>query len=573
MSPTEGDFALACMSVLVEELASSGLTDACVSPGSRSTPLALALHRNRDVRVHVHLDERASAFFALGLAKASGRPVALACTSGTAVAEYLPAVVEASMSRVPLLVLTADRPAELRNVGANQTIDQPGIYGRSVRHAVEAEVPGDRPEAAYWRGLATSAWWHAVTHPPQPVHVNLPFREPLVPTGETVTLDDRGSARSGMHAAPPYATSEGAFALGEIVGAHERGVIVAGSLRQAAPHVLDLSRAAAWPLLAEPTSGLRVPGALAAPTALLAHERFAAAHTPDIALQFGAAPTSRAGLSLVGASRRLVIVDPDDLVADPHRRAETRMVVGPDPLAAAVAARLEPRAPTAWHRAWLDADAAVRRAVDEILDGWIEPFEGRIARDLSAALPGDATLVVGSSMPVRDLDLFMAPREGLRVLANRGASGIDGFVSTILGVGAAGGPTVGLLGDLTLLHDVGSLLWSARRDLDAVLVVLSNGGGTIFSFLPQRELPELEELFTTPHGLDLGAVCAAAGAGHTRVDRADALVPSVERAGAAGGVHVVEVTIDAELDHRRHAEVRAAVAIALEHHSEAPSAG
>ena len=563
MTPTEGDVALACVSVLVEELVSCGLTDACVSPGSRSTPLALALRRNRDVRVHVHLDERASAFFALGLAKASGRPVALACTSGTAAAEYLPAIVEASLTRVPLLVLTADRPAELRNVGANQTIDQPGIYGRYVRSSVEAEVPGDRPEGAYWRGLATNSWWQAVAHPPQPVHVNLPFREPLVPSGEPVALGVLGPSRADLHAAPTHPTPEDALALAEVVGTHERGVIVAGSLREAAPHVLDLSRAAAWPLLAEPTSGLRLPGALAAPTVLLADERFASAHTPDAILQLGAAPTSRAGLALVAAAERLMIVDPDDLVADPHRRAESRMVVGADPLAASVAGRLEPRDTTAWHRAWLDADRAARRVVDELLDGWDEPSEGRVARDLSAALPSDATLVVGASMPIRDLDLFMAPREGLRVLGNRGASGIDGFVSTILGVSAAGGPTVGLLGDLTLLHDVGSLLWSARRGFDAVLVVPNNGGGTIFSFMPQRELPELEELFTTPHGIDLGSVCAAAGAGHERVEHSSDLVPAVKRAVGAGGVRLVEVAVDAELNRRRHAELAATVASAL----------
>lgn len=561
---TEAAVALACMGALVEGLAAHGLTDACVSPGSRSTPLALALARNGDVRVHVHLDERAAAFFALGLAKATGRPVALACTSGTASAEYLPALVEASMARVALLVLTADRPPELRGVGANQTIEQPGIYGGYVRSSLDAEVPGDRPEAEYWRGLATNAWWRAVGHPPGPVHVNIPIREPLVPTGEPPSIGTFAGARADMRSTPPNPTPEGAAALAELVGAHERGVILAGSLRQPAPHVLELSRAAAWPLLAEPTSGLRVPGALTAPTALLSDERFAAGHAPDVLLQFGAAPTSRAGLALAAAAGRLLIVDPDDLVADPHRRAESRMVVGADPLAISAAARLGPREPGAWSRAWADADAIARRVMDEALEGWWEPFEGRIARDLAAALPGGATLVVGSSMPVRDLDLFMAPRDGLRVLANRGASGIDGFVSTILGVSAARAPTVGLLGDLTLLHDVGSLLWSARRGYDAVLVVPNNGGGTIFSFLPQRELPELEQLFTTPHGLDLGAVCSAAGAGHARVGDAGELVPAVERALGAGGVHVVEVVVDAELNHRRHAEVASAVASALD---------
>lgn len=564
MTPSEADIALACMSAFVEQLVSCGLTDGCVSPGSRSTPLALALRRSPDVRIHLHLDERASAFFALGLAKASARPVVLACTSGTAAAEYLPAVVEASMTRVPLLVLTADRPAELRNVGANQTIEQPGIYGPYVRSSVDAEVPGDRPEAGYWRDLAERAWAGAVSHPPRPVHVNLPFREPLVPGPEPFELEAGEPARTGAAGGPPHPSSEDVAGLAEIIEQHERGVIVAGSLRLAGPHVLELADAARWPLLAEPTSGLRVPGALAAPAVLIADERFATTHVPDIALQLGAAPTSRAGLALVAAARRLLIVDPDDEIADPQRRAEARMRVGVDPLAVSVAGRLAERGDGPWSRAWVEADAAARRTVDDVLAGWEEPFEGRVARDLAGALPAGATLVVGSSMPVRDLDLFMAPRHGLRVLANRGASGIDGLVSTVLGVSAAGGPTVGLLGDLSLLHDVGSLLWSARRGLDAVLVVPNNGGGTIFSFLAQRDLPELEELFTTPHGLEIGAICSAAGAGHVRVDRAADLVPAVERAFAASGVHVVEVAVDAELNRRRHAEAQAAVAAALE---------
>ncbi len=568
----DGDLALACCSLLVDELVRGGLRHACLSPGSRSTPLALALARHPAVRLHVLVDERASAFFALGLAKATAQPVAVACTSGTAAANFLPAVVEAHMARVPLLALTADRPPELRGVGANQTIDQVGLYGRYPRWSVDAPVPETGPRAAAtWRALGARAVAESLGPPPMPVHLNLPFREPLVPRGQRVDLGPGTEGRPGgrpwptrrRRPPPPDPQVEAARLAAEMEVA-ERGVVLAGSLRVPAGPIPELARAAGWPLLAEPTSGLRLPGAaLAAGQHLLADSSFVASHRPDVVLQLGAAPTSRPALALVAEVPRLLIVDPDGLVADPHRRAAWTARSDPATLARATLGLLRARPETPWLAAWRRADARAREAVDALLDTWEEPFEGRVARDLAAALPAGSTLVVGSSMPVRDLDAFMRPREGVRVLANRGASGIDGTVSTALGAATASHPTFALLGDLALVHDVGSLLWWGRRGLAAVLVVPNNGGGGVFSLLPQRDLAEYLDLFVTPHGLDLARLAAAAGAGHVRVERAGDLVPAVGRAAADGGLQLVEVLSDREHNAARHHEVRAAVARAL----------
>ncbi len=557
---SEAERAFAASWWLVDDLVRFGMEHACLSPGSRSTPIALALWRHPSVRVHVHLDERAAAFFALGVAKATGSPVAVACTSGTAAAELLPAVVEASMSRATLFLLTADRPPELRGVGANQTIVQPGLYGEYVRTTIDAPVPGDAPEEDTWHALMLEATRAAMGPPPGPVHLNLPFREPLVPG--LVSLP--ASPPSGTeHAIVVSAEPEDVEALRRDLASTSHGVILAGSMRESPPTLPELSGRVAWPLLAEPTSNMRVPGTMSAGQFLLADERFAASHVPEVVLQFGAAPTSRAGLEFVRRAGRLVIVDQDHLVADPHRRASLTLRAEAAAVVSEALEELEPRDETPWLRAWIDADTTARTSVDGLMDRWEEPFEGRVARDLPAAIPDGGTLAVGSSMPIRDLDHYMVPRGGLRVLANRGASGIDGFVSTVLGVAAAGPPTYALCGDLMLLHDAGSLLWSAKRGYDAVFVVPNNDGGGVFSFLAQRDLPEFKDLFATPHGLDLAKLCETAGAGHTQVERAGDLIPAVEGAAGAGGVHVVEVPSDRERNVARHAEVTAMVAEAL----------
>lgn len=558
---SEGERAFAAAWWVVDDLVRFGLEHATVSPGSRSTPIALALKRHPNVSVHVHLDERAAAFFALGIAKATGRPVAVACTSGTAAAELLPAVVEASMARATLVLLTADRPPELRGVGANQTIDQVGLFGGYVRASIEAPVPGEVPNEETWHELVLELTRASMGPPPGPVHLNLPFREPLVGAPVSLSASPPSGTEFTLSSAPE---PEEFNALVREFTSTPRGLILAGPMRESPSALPELARRAGWPLLAEPTSNLRVPGALSAGQFLLADQRFVNEHMPEVVVQFGAAPTSSGGLELVRRAGRLVIVDQDHLVADPNRKAAWTLRAGPAAFVPDLLTRSHPDVESPWLRAWGEADLVARAVVDRLLDGWDEPYEGRIARDVAASAPEGSLLVVGSSMPVRDLDAYMSPRRGLRVLANRGASGIDGFVSTALGVASTEVSTTALCGDLTLLHDVGSLVWSASRGYDCVFVVPNNDGGAIFSFLPQRDLPELEELFTTPHGLDLGAVCRAAGAGHVRLERAAELIPAVERAHEAPGVHVVEVSTDREHNVELHAEVQAAVAAALE---------
>jgi len=318
-------------------------------------------------------------------------------------------------------------------------------------------------------------------------------------------------------------------------------------------------------VLAEPLSLLRRPGTLAAGQALSADAGWRGRFAPDVVLQVGATPTTRATHAIVRSARSLIVVADGSLDPDPDGRAVMTSSLDASRFALGLLEDLPDASTEAgpWLATWREADAAARLAIDDLLGSWDEPFEGRVARDLAAWVPDGGTLVAGSSMPIRDLDHFMAPREGLRVLANRGASGIDGSVSTTLGVAAADAPTFALCGDLTFLYDAGALLWNAHRGIHAVFVVVNNGGGAIFDFLPQRDLPEHERLFTTPHGIDIGAVCAAAGVGHARVDRAAELRPALDASADATGIQVIEVSSDRATNVGRHEEVAATVASAL----------
>jgi 2-succinyl-5-enolpyruvyl-6-hydroxy-3-cyclohexene-1-carboxylate synthase len=559
---------------LVDEWARAGVHEACVAPGSRSAPLALALAADDRIRVHVHLDERSAAFFALGTAKESGIPAVVLCTSGTAAANFHPAVLEASHARTPLIACTADRPPELRDTGAGQTVDQLDLYGRAVRWFCEAGVSEDYPGAGtMWRSVAARAVAESVGPPAGPVHLNLAFREPLVPTGAPlVDAPGRADGRPWTSVTRPRRAPD-EETVDRIAGAvrdRPRGLIVAGWGSNASAEAVDrVAEAAGWPVLADPISGLRQgPHAVSTYEALLRSPGFADRNRPDLVLRLGAAPTSKPLIRWLGPEVPQLLVDPDGAWLDPGRGVAERIAVDAGPLLDALATALAPppARDRAWTRAWRAAEDAARAALDDLLDGWEAPFEGRVARDTIDALPDGATLVVASSMPVRDVEAFARPRTGIRMLANRGVNGIDGFVSTALGAAAvSAGPTVALLGDLCLLHDANGLAGAVRRGLDATFVVLDNDGGGIFSFLPQAELPEhFEVLFGTPHGIDLPALAATHGVPAARVEKAGEVVPALEAAIATGGVRLVIVPTDRADNVTRHRDVWAAVAGALE---------
>ena len=550
--------------VFADELIRCGLRDAVLAPGSRSAPLAMALFDRAAapatagglpgqprLRLHTRIDERSAAFLGLGLAKASRRPVVLVCTSGTAAAHFHAAVLEADEAEVPLIVLTADRPPELRGTGTSQTIDQLKLYGGSVRWFCEAGVPEERPGMVrYWRSLASRAWAMASGGAgglPGPVHVNLPFRDPLVPDGDASwpePLDGRpGGAPWTSVAAPDTARDGERLALDWT----ERGVVVCGDGDYDAAHLLRLAEAAGWPVLAEPSSGARSgPNALSAYGYLLDSPGFLARHRPDLIVSAGRPGLSRGQLGFLrGGSgpvpaRHVIVAQGPGRWADPARTATE--------VAAGVSLRRSRPCPaSAWLGAWQRADAAARGAAAEILDADELPAEPRVARDLAAALPDGGLLWAGSSLPVRDLDQQMSPRAGLRVLASRGTSGIDGLVSSAIGAALAhqadgGGPAAALLGDLAFVHDAaGLMLGPDELRPDLCIVVVNNDGGGIFSTLEQAAFPEsFERLFGTPHGTDLGLLARAAGVPHLLLDKASGLADAVR----GDGLRVVEVRTD-----------------------------
>jgi len=563
MSETAATFC----ATLVDEWARAGVTAAFVAPGSRSTPLALALEdRSRDdrrFRLHLFHDERSAAFAAIGHGLAAGQPGILACTSGTAAAHFHAAVIEADLSSVPLIVCTTDRPPELQGVGAPQTIDQNRLFGHAVRSFIQPGVP-DPAMAGSWRSLASQLAAEAMgtSGRPGPVHANLSFRDPL--DAEPGPLPDGRPDGAPWHqdlrapTAPPVTEAEVDEVWNAIRGLS--GVVVAGRGTSDPASVLALARRLGWPVMADHRSGCRAEEQAIAHFDSLLRIPAAAAEPPDVALRFGEAPASKfLAQWLAAGPTTTVAARSRSRWLDPDRRAD--LVVEEAGLARDLLARVPSdyrggREAQRWQRA--------DQTANEAIAGWLADHptvtEPGVARSVVASLPTGATLVVASSMPIRDVEWFGPNRRDIRVLANRGANGIDGLVATATGVALTGAPTTLLIGDVAFLHDSSSLTALARRPIDLTIVIVDNDGGGIFSFLPQASsVPpaSFETLFGTPHGTDLAALCQAHG---IEAHPWPGPAPASE---GAGGVRAVIATTDRTANVQVHDAINRAVAEAV----------
>ena len=570
--------------LLVDELARAGVRDVCVSPGSRSAPLVSALVAHGGLRLWSHVDERSGGFFALGLARASRTPVAIVCTSGTAVANLFPAVVEAFHARVPLVVLTADRPPELRDCGAGQTIDQLGIFGSHVRWFCELGTPDAtlaamrHVRAVACRAVATARGETGSV--PGPVHVNLPFRDPLDPrpvpgdVADALLAAPAGRGRDGapwtqVGRARATVESEALEEIAALLRASRRPLVVAGPMDDGDPAVVPavagLCAALDAPLVAEVASNLR--RAPATRFLVDAHDAVVRAPSfgagggpmcPDAVLRIGPVPTSKALATWLATLDDVpqIVIDPSATWADPTSLATHLLVGAPSVVCTSLAARLGALRALArgrrdveadWRARWQEAGERARGAIEAALapSAATALFEAHAVRVIADVVPAGALLCAGNSLAVRAVDAFWPGSvEPPRVLANRGANGIDGFVSTVLGAAAAdpARPVVGVCGDLTFCHDLGGLAAARRHGVRAVLVVLNNDGGGIFDHLPiAAHRDGYEEQFATPHGLDFAPVAGMFGCSFERVTDVGVLADAVARGLAAPCTTVVEV--------------------------------
>ncbi len=590
MMPRPANRNYAFSEAFVDELARSGLRHACICPGSRSTPLVMSLAQHPNIKIWVHLDERSAAYFALGISRTLNEPVAIVSTSGTAAANFFPAVVEAHYSHAPILIVTADRPAELWEWGANQTIDQFRMYGAHAKWSVNMASPEVTLDLLrYVREMTCRALSTAVQSPAGPVHINFPFGEPLVPKNVSADIPEHlfagaQDAWEGRKQGRAYTDvqngrrSVSIEKVKELVGdlqTMRNGLIVCGPQDDSdfPPAASMLADRLSFPILADPLSQVRCGThdrglVVDSYDAFLRSEKLVQALEPEIILRFGATPTSKVLQNYIERhhqARQILIQEGD--WQDPMHVATDIFQTDPNQFTKELAAATAAASNREWSGRWLAVAEGTRKAIRDQVSDVEEMFEGKIFTELAVLFPPRATLFAGNSMPVRDLDAFFpsAPQQ-IRFLANRGASGIDGVVSTALGASAViQEPTVLVVGDLSFYHDMNGLLAARQYNLNATIVLANNNGGGIFSFLPQREYTEsFEKYFATPHGLTFHAAASLYGLTYSKPASWEEFHTAVSASIGSSGTTIVEMQTNRDRNVELHRRIWSAVAEAAE---------
>ncbi|MCZ0756498.1 2-succinyl-5-enolpyruvyl-6-hydroxy-3-cyclohexene-1-carboxylic-acid synthase [Anoxybacillus sp. J5B_2022] len=555
------------VAAFVDELVKAGVQDTVVSPGSRSTPFAIVMAEHPGMNIHLNIDERSAAFFALGMAKARRKPVALLCTSGTAVANYWPAVVEAYYSRVPLIVLTADRPHELRDIGAPQAIDQIHIYGKHAKWFMEMALPESSGEMLrYARMMAARATAVAMTAPQGPVHLNFPLREPLVPTVTEQTwkqIEAEAPACIQVTIGQKTLADEQFRQLYEQLSKIEKGWIVCGDLDKPgfAEAVTELAATLGYPILADPLSQLRSgmhpkEEIVECYDAILKDEAIAERLLPEVVIRFGAMPVSKPLLLTLKRHPAItqIVIDSEDGWREPTHAASHMIYCDEIEFCSRLVQWSDPRPKTSeWKELWQDVNKVAREALLEVKQEE-SLFEGKVFIELAELLPEQSLLFVGNSMPIRDADMFfMVNDKQIRVMANRGANGIDGVVSSALGASVVAEPLVLVIGDLSFYHDLNGLLAAKLHRLNATIIVINNNGGGIFSFLPQaKHKKHFEALFGTPTDLQFEHVVRMYDGQYRQVATWDEFRHYVQQSVGSEGLHVIELRTSREENVAKH---------------------
>lgn len=562
----------AYIAAFVAELVYSGVKDVVVSPGSRSTPIAMVIAEHPEINLHVHVDERSAAFFGLGIAKASNKPVAILCTSGTAAANYFPAIVEARYARVPLIVLTADRPHELREVGAPQAIDQIHLYGKHVKWFSEMALPEKNTDTIrHARTVCARAVAIATEAPAGPVHLNFPLREPLIPKLDEAlfTLSERPNGYVRVHNGELTVNETILRELASLLGEMKSGIIVCGQIvdQHFANAITKLAESLKFPILADPLSQLRS-GKHSSEYLIEAYDTFLRNEDakgflkPEVVLRFGAMPVSKALTIFLKENHQAIqyVIDGGGGWRDPAALSTDMIYCNETVFCESLLGHVEKKSNSDFFNKWKKINDLTKESMNVINDE-TELSESKLFYRLTDMLPNDSTLFVGNSMPIRDLDSFFLTNEkGIKVMANRGANGIDGTISTALGAALYSKPLYLVLGDLTFFHDLNGLLAAKLYGIDIRIIIINNNGGGIFSFLPQAEYPKnYELLFGTPLDMDFEHVVRMYNGQFTRITDWDHLSSIMDHEVNSKGLNVYEVVTRRDTNRDEHRKFWGAV--------------